>query len=254
MTSVRERAPHSRDHASRHAARGPLKQWIESRLIHRVTYDRYSATVRQVYDGPQGALLATASLVSMHAPLGERVFSSRRFDLRGAKHLLDIGSGAAQLALHLVKYSDPGARVVCCDLSFRMLRRARRRIEPKRHGRSVDYATADLLRLPFPDDSFDAATCGYVLEHVPDPAAGLAEMARVLRPGGRLFLLATEDTLAGAWTSRLWRCQTYNRNELYRVIDRLGLILRQELWLSDFHRWLRAGGICIEIEKPVVAR
>jgi ubiquinone/menaquinone biosynthesis C-methylase UbiE len=103
--------------------------------------------------------------------------------------------------------------------------------------------------LPFADESFDGATCGYVIEHVPDPKAGLGELARVLRPGGRLMLLATEDNFAGAWTSRIWCCRTYNRAELRKLCESLGLRWKKELWFTPLHRAMRAGGICVEIER-----
>jgi ubiquinone/menaquinone biosynthesis C-methylase UbiE len=233
---------------------GVWHRWIEDRLIHKVSYERYTTAVRKVYGGPQGALLATASLVSLHAPLGERMFRQRRFDLRGAKRILDVGSGAAQLALHLIKYADDDAQLICTDLSDQMLRRGMRRIEPRRGRRSVSYASADMLRLPFGDEQFDLVTCGYVLEHVPDAVAGLRELSRVLRPRGRVLLLATEDTLAGAWTSRLWRCQTYNRDELYRSLAQTDLRLKQELWFTELHRRMHAGGICVELEKAAASR
>jgi hypothetical protein len=74
-------------------------------------------------------------------------------------------------------------------------------------------------------------------------------MSRVLRRGGRMFLLTTEDNFSGAWTSRLWYCRTYNRGELKRLCDQLGLHWKQELWFTRMHRALHAGGICVEIEK-----
>ncbi|MEM9660640.1 MAG: methyltransferase domain-containing protein, partial [Planctomycetota bacterium] len=104
-------------------------------------------------------------------------------------------------------------------------------------------------KLPFADDSFDCITCGYVLEHLPDAEPGLAEMARVLEPGGRIFLLTTEDNFSGAWTSRMWLCRTYNRKELMRLSEKYDLEWRQELWFTPMHRAIRAGGICAEIVK-----
>ena len=109
--------------------------------------------------------------------------------------------------------------------------------------------TADLTRLPFADGSFDCITCSYVLEHLPDPQPGLAEIARVLAKGGRMFLLTSEDNLSGALTSRLWYCRTYNRKELLSLCEGLGLRCKQELWFTKMHKAIRAGGICVEIEK-----
>jgi ubiquinone/menaquinone biosynthesis C-methylase UbiE len=161
------------------------------------------------------------------------------------KLILDVGSGAGQIAGHLLEFADRDARIVCVDLSQPMLCRARRRLDSER----PTYVAADLTSLPFADESFDGITCGYVLEHLPDPAAGLSELARVLCPKGRMLLLTTEDTFAGAWTSRLWCCRTYNRDELLKLCESIGLHWKRELWFTPLHRAVRAGGICVEIEK-----
>jgi ubiquinone/menaquinone biosynthesis C-methylase UbiE len=155
-----------------------LLKFLENDLIKRVSYEQYREKVRDVYGGPQGALLATASLLSLHIHLGDRLLRERRFDLRGAKAILDVGSGAGQIAKHLLKYADPGAAITCCDLSPEMLRRARNRLKSS----LPHHVAADLCRLPFADESFDCVTCGYVLEHLPEARPGLAELARVMRP------------------------------------------------------------------------
>ena len=69
----------------------------------------------------------------------------------------------------------------------------------------------------------------------------------MLQPGGKLLLLATEDTFNGALTSQLWHCRTYNRSELLGMCDEAGLHLVRELWFSRLHRILRLGGIIIEL-------
>jgi len=222
-----------------------LNKFVENDLIRRISYDEYRAKVMDVYGGPKGAILATCSLLSLHVPLGERLFRMRRFDLRGMRSILDVGSGAGQIAKHLLKYADPGAQITCIDLSRQMLIRARQRLK----SRAPAFVTADLSFLPFADESFDGITCGYVLEHLPEPQMGLAELARVMRPGGRMFLLTTEDNFSGAWTSRLWCCRTYNRRELMNLCESLGLRWKNELWFTRVHRAIRAGGICVEIEK-----
>ncbi len=235
----------NRRRAKRQERRQKLHNIISNDLISRVSDDEYRKKVKRVYGGPKGALLSVASMVSLHIPLGERLFRTRKFDLRGVRSVLDVGSGAGQIAQHLLKYADSEAKVTCTDLSQPMLRRARNRLKLG----TPEFVAADLARLPFADGSFDCVTCGYVLEHLADPTPGLKEIARVLQPGGRMFLLTTEDNFSGAWTSRLWYCRTYNRKELLRVCETLGLKCKQEIWFTKMHKAFRAGGICVEIQK-----
>jgi SAM-dependent methyltransferase len=108
---------------------------------------------------------------------------------------------------------------------------------------------ADMTRLPFLDASFDCVTCGYVLEHVPDARMALSELSRVMMPGARMLLLATEDSFSGAWTSRIWACRTYNRRELRQTCEAVGLRWNKELWFTRMHRVFKAGGICGELVK-----
>jgi ubiquinone/menaquinone biosynthesis C-methylase UbiE len=234
--------------ATGHPKKKIIQRLVENKLIGRVSYEEYRDKVRDVYSGPQGALLATASLLSLHTPLGDRLFRERKFDLRGARYILDIGSGAGQLVKPMLKYADPGTSITCCDLSPKMLRRGRARLKSS----LPHHVAADLANLPFADASFDCVTCGYVLEHLPDAELGLREITRVLVPGGRLLLLTTEDSFSGAFTSRLWCCRTYNRRELYRICQELGLKWSKEIWFTRMHKLFRAGGICVEIEKLAV--
>ncbi len=222
-----------------------INRLLEHSLIRKVSFESYRRKVRDVYDGPQGALLATCSALSLHAPLGERLFQPSKFDLGDARHILDVGSGAGQLVRHLLKRAHADAKITCVDLSPGMLRRARARLRSDR----LQFFAADITQLPFPDETFDCITCGYVLEHLPDALLGLRELGRVMQPQARMLLLTTEDNMAGAWTSRLWCCRTYNRETLYGLCEEAGLKLRQELWFSPVHKALRAGGICVELAK-----
>jgi ubiquinone/menaquinone biosynthesis C-methylase UbiE len=222
-----------------------LNRIVANDFIHRVSPDEYREKVKDVYGGKQGAFLATASHISLHVQFGRRLFRNRKFDLRGMKSILDVGSGAGQIAGHLLDFADPTAQITCIDISQPMLRRARQRLKSDRPA----YVAADVTLLPFADGSFDGITCGYVLEHVPDPPLGLSELARVLRTGGRMLLLTTEDNFSGAWTSRFWYCRMYNRRELMELCESLRLRWKKELWFTPVHRAIRAGGICVEIEK-----
>jgi ubiquinone/menaquinone biosynthesis C-methylase UbiE len=238
-------SPGRRPPPPKRRARDVVNRLVENDLIRRVSFDEYRTKIQHVYGGPKGAMLATCSLLSLHIPLGKRLFRSRRFDLRGMQSILDVGSGAGQIIQHLLEFADPGAQITGVDLSQQMLQRARRRLKSDRPA----LVAADLSALPFADNSFDGITCGYVLEHLPDPRVGLGELARVLTKGGRMLLLTTEDNFSGAWTSRMWACRTYNRRELKGICESLNLRWKNELWFTKVHRAIRAGGICVEIEK-----
>ena len=92
------------------------------------------------------------------------------------RRILEVGCGWGELAEWLGR--DTGAEVVATDLSPHMVELAR--------GRGVAAEVADVQELPFEDGAFDVAVAAWMLYHVPDLDRGLAELARVLRPGGRL--------------------------------------------------------------------
>ena len=94
--------------------------------------------------------------------------------------VLDACCGTGDLALAAER---EGGDVVGRDFSPRMLERARRK------SSTVEWVEGDLLALPFPDGRFDAATVGFGVRNVPELPAALAELRRVLRPGGRLGIL-----------------------------------------------------------------
>ena len=244
-SKTKQRRSRPRRHRARpdDASKPVLNRLLEHRLIDKVSLAEYQEKVRDVYDGPQGAMLAACSMISLHTSLGARLFRERKFDLHGARRILDVGSGAGQIAKHLINYADQDAEITCFDLSHEMLRRARIRLKSDRPR----FIVADVTRLPFADASFDCVTCGYVLEHLPDARLGLLELSRVMMPGARMLLLTTEDTFTGAWTSRMWCCRTYNREELARICEELGLRWHRELWFTRMHKAFRVGGICVEL-------
>jgi SAM-dependent methyltransferase len=97
---------------------------------------------------------------------------------------LDVGCGTGRALPVLAAAVGPGGRVLGLDLTPDMLAEARRK---GRGGRS-GLVLADARRLPVPDAVADVVFTAGLLQHLPDPAAGLAELARVARPGGRLVL------------------------------------------------------------------
>lgn len=96
---------------------------------------------------------------------------------------LDVCTGTGALARLLRRRVGPAGEVVGIDLTPAMIDFARRR------GSSVRYLVGDATQIPFPDGYFDAATVAFGLRNIADPEAALAELARVVRPGGRVVIL-----------------------------------------------------------------
>ena len=106
--------------------------------------------------------------------------------LTPAPLVLDVATGTGRLPRVLLRQPAFDGRVVGLDLSRRMLREAVRRTA--QFADRLTYVWQDARRLPFDDDTFDAVTCLEALEFTPDPRAVLAELVRVLRPGGVLLV------------------------------------------------------------------
>ncbi|GAB4159896.1 MAG: hypothetical protein Tsb009_37190 [Planctomycetaceae bacterium] len=239
-------APKKNPTGSRKKKKRLLRRLVEFKGFNRISLRQYRENVRQLYDGPAGAMLALGSMISLHEPLVGHVFRSGKFNVRKHASILDVGSGAGQILRHLIKETESETRLIGFDLSPGMLRRARHRMKNNRPC----YIAGDMMRMPFAENSFDCVTAGWVLEHLPDPKPGLQEIARVLKPNGSALILATEDTLSGAVVSRTWKCRTYNRKELESACKEVGLPWRRQLWFTRFHRFFKMGGILVEATKP----
>jgi arsenite methyltransferase len=134
--------------------------------------------------------------------LTRRVFSGFRqptewLNIPAGGVALDVGCGPGNVTAALAHAAGPDALVLGLDLSEAMLARAVRAVA----GPQVGFLRADAQRLPLRDETVDAVVSIAVLQLVPDPSAALAEMARVLRMGGRLAVMVPT---AGS-AARLWR-------------------------------------------------
>ncbi len=138
--------------------------------------------------------------------------------LQGVAHpvVLDVATGTGRLPLALLQVGF-GGHIVGLDLSRGMLRQAQAKLRPWKE--QVCLVRQDAARLPFADGSFDAVTCLESLEFLPRPSEALAEMVRVLRPGG--FLLVTNRVGAEA---SLLPGRAFPRPRFEAELARLGLV------------------------------
>jgi ubiquinone/menaquinone biosynthesis C-methylase UbiE len=106
--------------------------------------------------------------------------------VQGGDRVLDVGCGVGEDARMLARLVGSGGLVVGLDSSETMVREATRRSEGL--GLPLDFRQGDVHRLEFEDSAFDRCRADRVLQHLEDPDRALAEMVRVVRPGGRLVV------------------------------------------------------------------
>jgi demethylmenaquinone methyltransferase/2-methoxy-6-polyprenyl-1,4-benzoquinol methylase len=144
----------------------------------RASLDKQPAAVAAMFDQVAPRYDVTNTVLSFAQDRRWRALTADVLDLRPGERCLDLAAGTA---VSTAEFAHSGAEVVACDFSLGMLREGR--------GRGVPLVAGDAMHLPFPAAAFDAVTISFGLRNVADTAAGLAEMARVTKPGGRLAVL-----------------------------------------------------------------
>jgi demethylmenaquinone methyltransferase/2-methoxy-6-polyprenyl-1,4-benzoquinol methylase len=138
----------------------------------RAMFDR----IARVYD-----LMNSVMTAGMHHRWRERAADLAA--VGPGDRVLDVASGTGDLAIELARRVGPDGTVIGSDFSEPMLERARQK------SAAVTWEQANALDLPYPDDGFDAVTVGFGARNFSDLDRGLAEMTRVVRPGGRVVVL-----------------------------------------------------------------
>jgi demethylmenaquinone methyltransferase/2-methoxy-6-polyprenyl-1,4-benzoquinol methylase len=169
--------------------------------------------------------------------------------------VLDVATGTGDLAIELDRRVAPGGEVIGSDFSEGMLARARRKAPQLR------FEWGDAQQLPYPDGHFAAATVGFGARNFADLRRGLAEMSRVVTPGGRVVVLEITTPRRPPLSSfyRLWfdrlvpalgrlagdsDAYSYLPNSVKRFPDPQALAaLMADVGLQEIHYLLTAGGI-----------
>ncbi|HEX8648860.1 MAG TPA: bifunctional demethylmenaquinone methyltransferase/2-methoxy-6-polyprenyl-1,4-benzoquinol methylase UbiE [Thermoleophilaceae bacterium] len=210
----------------------------------RAMFDR----IARVYDPINSVMTA-----GLHQRWRER--AADMAGLAAGGRALDVATGTGDLAVALAERVGPSGEVIGSDFSERMLELAREKAPGLR------FETANALDLPYEDDAFDAATVGFGARNFSDLARGLTEMARVVRPGGRVVVLeiTTPTRPPLSWFFRLWfdrvvpligrvagdpDAYSYLPNSVRRFPDARGLgAAMTAVGLVDVRWLLTAGGI-----------
>ncbi len=174
-----------------------------------------------------------------------RISTTRAIAPRKGMRVLDIAAGTGTSSAAIAAH---GAHVTAADFSEGMLAEGRKR---NAGNDLIEFVFADATKLPFENDHFDAATISYGLRNVSDPKQAIAEMVRVVKPGGRIviaeFSRPTSDAVNWAYTK-------YNRHVLPRVAAMINRDAAEaykylnesiEAWPTqdELARWLRGAGL-----------
>src|SRR5436190_12458234 len=138
-----------------------------------------------------------------------------RLGLRPGEHVLDVCCGSGASAVPAAESVAPGGSVIGVDLSENLLRLAR----GKAHSlglKNIEFRSADMLALPFPDQHFDVVVCVFGVFFVPDMASAVRSLWRVLRRGGKLAITTWGPRFFEPANTAFWNAVREVRPDLYK--------------------------------------
>ena len=157
--------------------------------------------------------------------------------LQNAAPVLDCGIGTAALSLALTRTIPARLQIHGVDIAPQMLREARHNLATAHVNAQLQCQ--DVRDLPFDDHSFELVMSAHMLEHLPDPFAGLREMSRVLRPGAPLLLIVTRPGILGSLIHMRWRNTCIDPAVLEDWMTKIGLSTVQLHEFAAGPRWCR---------------
>ncbi|GAA1509907.1 demethylmenaquinone methyltransferase [Nocardioides humi] len=156
----------------------------------RAELDKQPADVRRMFDAVARRYDLTNDILSFGQDRRWRREVLAAVDPSYGDRVLDLAAGTGTSSQ---PFRDAGAEVVPCDFSIGMLQVGKRQLP------HLPFTAGDGTRLPFRDATFDAVTISFGLRNIVDPLAGLAELRRVTKPGGRLVVCEFSHPTWGPW-------------------------------------------------------
>jgi len=199
----------------------PRRERLTDFGYERVPIGEKKARVRGVFDSvaPRYDLMNDVMSLGLHRYW--KRFTISQTGLRTGQQALDVAAGSGDLALGLARRVGRTGRVLVTDINRRMLELGRDRLLDEGIAGNVAYVQADAEALPFADRTFHCVTIGFGLRNVTDKDKALAEMYRVLKPGGRLLVLEFSKPLLGP-LEPLYDAYSF------QVLPRLGRLLARD--------------------------
>lgn len=145
--------------------------------------------VRQMFDGIAPRYDLLNRLLSLGIDRRWRRFAVSQLSIPKNGLVLDIATGTCDVALEIAGQTDPSVRIVGEDFTQGMLVEGQKKLDRSPHGERIMLVNAPCEEIPHPENCFDGITIAFGIRNVADRNAGLREMYRVLKPGGRAVIL-----------------------------------------------------------------
>jgi len=164
--------------------------------------------------------------------------------------VLDAGIGTGAFAAAFASRCQQDCDLTGVDVSSEMLRQAEKHIESS--GTDASFIQGDINDLPFADGTFDIILVAHVIEHMASPEATLAELCRVLKPGGVLIACITQRSSAGAYIQMKWRTHRADESTATHWLHRSGLSNVRAIKLKDGSKAKRfsTGYVAVKVRQP----
>lgn len=145
--------------------------------------------VRQMFDDISGRYDLLNRLLSFGIDRSWRRFAVSQLSIPAGGRVLDIATGTCDVALEIAAQTDPSVTIVGEDFTQGMLVQGQKKLNESAYAERISLVNAPCEEIPHPDATFDGISIAFGIRNVVDRQAGLSEMVRVLKPGGRAVIL-----------------------------------------------------------------